>query len=38
MHAFVPGTRQLGWWCDAKNWRRMHAELYPGKPVPDWEH
>lgn len=38
MAAFEPGTRRLGWWCDAKNWRRMWAELHPGVPVPDYEH
>lgn len=26
------------WWCDANNWQTMHAELYPGNAVPDWEH
>lgn len=36
--AYVPGTRRLGWHCDAKNWRRLHAELWPGVPVPDHEH
>lgn len=30
--------KKTAWWCDAKNWRTMHKALYPGVPVPDWEH
>lgn len=32
--AFEPGTRNRLWWTDAKQWRRMHAELHHGVPVP----
>lgn len=35
---FTVACPEGAWWGDSKQWRAMHALLYPGVAVPDWEH